>query len=509
MKKQQLINIQQEQEENDKKKKNNKNKNYIIKNNEIINAENDSSIKGEILTSHALNSILNQTNTSINRSLFEINKNINESKELVEFIEKLKNEEKKIELQIKDEKNSNKQMIYLNKENITKKDNNKLNSINTMNLNSLRTKNNIKVKEKNNIDQKNYNIKNLKNFYNFSIINLDCSKKINKNFLLKSKREENFISKILSDISSLNASKKLNNDKFYWKINSNKRKFNKSKESEIKKNIDENETIQIQNYNFRHMKNIKNHYEKKTYNLRNKNKFYESSIFVNNSNNSNQNISKKIHNQFKVYTTTNNIHFYESKLLSIDIGKRAKTLNNKKDKKINNSKIINLIYSKFLTINNSNKNYRNNTKKIFKNLKNLTIKPINKKKNKNKKEINIISRNIYSPIKAGIIQFKTNIYSNSSNRYKKMKKFKILSTTNNNINLSTSRIIHKKEDKYIFLNDKKIPIIKDIKKILKENKSNKIIKRRNIISGIKINSSNNFLTINNDKNKNYSKILKI
>ena len=511
-KKQQLINIQQEQEEKDSKKNNKKFENDIFKNNGFINSENDSSIKGEkILTSHALNSILNQTNTSINRNLFEINKNNNESKELADFIKKLNNEEKKITLKIKDEKIRNKHIICIQKENIIKKHNNKMNNNNnnTLTLNNISTKNNTRSKEKSNINGKNGSIKNIKNIYNFSIINLDCSKKINKNFLLKGKKEKNIIKKILSDISSLNAPNKLINNKFYCKINNNKIKFNKSKETKIKKNNFENETIQIQNYNFRKMKRIKNHYDIRTYISRNKAKFCESTIFVNHLNNSNQNISKKRNNTFKVYTTTNNIHINENKILSIDTDRRTKKKISKNDKQIKDSKIINLIYSKFHTINNSNKTFRSNTKKIFQN-KTIKINKTRDKKKNNKNEKSIKSRNIYSPIKTDINPFQSNIYSNPSNRYKKIKKFKLLSSNRDNTNLSTSRLMNKKKKKNIFLNNnKKLQFIKDIKKILKENKSNKIIKRTNFINGSKISSSNNFLTINIDKNQNYSKILKI
>ena len=85
-----------------------------------------------------------------------------------------------------------------------------------------------------------------------------------------------------------------------------------------------------------------------------------------------------------------------------------------------------------------------------------------------------------------------------------------MSSNRDNTNLSTSRLMNKKKKKNIFLNNnKKLQFIKDIKKILKENKSNKIIKRTNFINGSKISSSINFITINIDKNQNYSKILKI
>ena len=101
-KKQQIINNQQEQEELEKKKKNKeKEKEKIDGDYDNINFESDLTSKSDILTSHALNSILNQTNTSNNIKLFGINNNNNTSEDLIKFIEKLNNEEKKVNLKKK------------------------------------------------------------------------------------------------------------------------------------------------------------------------------------------------------------------------------------------------------------------------------------------------------------------------------------------------------------------------------------------------------------------------
>ena len=131
-KKQQIINIQQEQEELDEKIKKKKiEKKKTKNNNDIISYESDNTSKSDVLTPHVLNSILNQTNTSNNIKLFGVNTTNNTSKELIDFIEKLKNEEKKICLKNKNQKNKNKHMIAIHKGNNLKKDNNKSNNTNT------------------------------------------------------------------------------------------------------------------------------------------------------------------------------------------------------------------------------------------------------------------------------------------------------------------------------------------------------------------------------------------
>ena len=230
-KKQQIINIQQEQEEIDKKnelKKKEKEK-KINNENEIINFESDSTSKSDILTPHVLNSILNQTNTSNNRKLFGINNFSNTSEDLHEFIEKMKNIEKKINLKNQNQKYRNKHMISIHKGNNIKKDNNKSNITNT--FNTLSTKNNTKGKEKSNksnIDAKSFSDKNIKNNYNLSSINLNYSKNINKHFLLKlgnikRKNEMKTTKNILLEISSLNTSRKFKKINFFFEKKSSDR----------------------------------------------------------------------------------------------------------------------------------------------------------------------------------------------------------------------------------------------------------------------------------------------
>ena len=249
-KKQQIINIQQEQEELDKKKKNKKENKEKI--NDPIHIESDSISKSDVLTSHALNSILNQTNTSNNRILFGINKNNDNdtSEELVKFIERLKYEEKKVSIKNKSQKKRNKHIIAIHKGTNSKKDNNKSNNTNT--CNTISTKNNTKGKEKSNIDTKSFSDKNIKKNYNLSSINLNYSKNINKHFLLKlgqikRKNEIKTTKNILLEISSLNRSGKYKKINFFPKNKKNQylTEFSKSKISKVDttKNNNEKETI--------------------------------------------------------------------------------------------------------------------------------------------------------------------------------------------------------------------------------------------------------------------------
>ena len=521
-KKQKIINIQQEQEEIDEKIKKKRLEKEKRKKNDIINYESDSTSKSDIITTHALNSILNQTNTSNNRNLFGINTNNNTREELVEFIEKIKNEEQKINLKNQNKKNRNKHMIAIHKGSNAKKYNNKSNNTNT--CNTLSTKNNTKAKEKSNIDGKSFSYKNIKNNYNLSSINLNYSKNINKLFILKlgqikKKNEVKTHRNILLEISSLNTSKKLK------KINfpSNKFKFltefNNKSQAKVEKKVNEKEkeTLQIQNYAFNHLKRIKSLNGMNPINSRNRKVFYDNSIFSKDSNNSNKNISKNEKITFKICSTLNDIYKNDNKLLSIDIDKKHSKIIPKKNNRIKDSNIVNIIYSKRLPVNYSSKNFINDTKKIIKKkIRNIINIPIEKRTNSNIKQKNQNTNIIFSPntTKKNPFEIKISPPLTNRNENKKILKYSLLSPNNINSKFSTSKIIHKKiMNKNMQLNSKKIQINKDIKKIqfkkdvkkiLKENKSNKIIKRKNIIEGKQLYIDNHFLTINIDKNHKHS-----
>jgi len=515
-KKQQIINIQQEQEEIDKKnelKKKEKEK-KINNENEIINFESDSTSKSDILTPHVLNSILNQTNTSNNRKLFGINNFSNTSEDLHEFIEKMKNIEKKINLKNQNQKYRNKHMISIHKGNNIKKDNNKSNITNT--FNTLSTKNNTKGKEKSNksnIDAKSFSDKNIKNNYNLSSINLNYSKNINKHFLLKlgnikRKNEMKTTKNILLEISSLNTSRKFKKINFFLKKN-HLTEFNKSKGSKIEKIKNKNESIQNKNYNFKHIKRIKSYYGINQSISRNKNIFYENTIFSNNSNSSNKNISKNCHTTFRICSTVNNINKDKNKL-SLDADKKNKKIIPKKNNDIKDSKIINVIYSNRLPLNYSTKNFLNNSKKLFKNKinKNKLKFPLENKINSKTKQKIQKSKFIYSRNESKLtnpIQIKISPPHTNRNENKKIIKFVLLSPANITSKFSETKMIQKKQiNKNLQLNNKKLKIKKDNKKILNENKSNKIIHRKNIEKEGQLYTINDFLTINIDKKPNFS-----
>lgn len=517
-KKQKIINIQQEQEEIDEKIRKKKLEKEKRKKNDIINYDSDSTSKSDIITTHALNSILNQTNTSNNKNLFGINTNNNTREEIVEFIEKLKNEEKKINLKNQNLKNRNKHMIAIHKGSNAKKYNNKSNNTNT--CNTLSTKNNTKAKEKSNIDGKSFSDKNIKNNYNLSSINLNYSKNINKLFILKlgqikKKNEVKTHRNILLEISSLNTSKKLKKINFF----SNKFKFltefNNKSQAKVDKKVNEKETLQIQNYTFKHLKRIKSLYGMNPINSRNRKVFCDNSIFSKDTNNSNKNISKKGKTNFKICSTLNDIYKNnDNKLFSIDIDKKQKKKIPKKMNCIKDSNIVNVIYSKRLPVNYSSKNCINDAKNLIKkNIRNIINIPTEKRTNSNKREKFKNAKIIFSPNAAKIInpfEIKISPPLTHRNDNKKILKYSLLTPNNINSKFSTSKIIKKKIlNKNIQLNNKKIQFkkdikkiqfTKDIKKIIKENKSNKIIKRKNIIEGRQLYVNNDFLTINIEKN---------
>jgi hypothetical protein len=524
-KKQKIINIQQEQEEIDEKIKKKKLEKEKRKKNDIINYESDSTSKSDIITTHALNSILNQTNTSNNRNLFGINTNNNTREEIVEFIEKLKNEEKKINLKNQNQKNRNRHMIAIHKGNNAKKYNNKSNNTNT--CNTLSTKNNTKAKEKSNIDGKSFSDKNIKNNYNLSSINLNYSKNINKLFILKlgqikKKNEVKTPRNILLEISSLNTSKKIKKINFF----SNKFKFltefNNKSQAKVEKKVNEKEkekeTLQIQNYTFKHLKRIKSLYGMNQINSRNRKVFCDSSIFSKDTNNSNKNISKNGKANFKICSTLNDIYKNDNKLLSIDIDKKQKKIIPKKNNCVKDSNIVNVIYSKRLPVNYSSKNCINDSKHLIKKkIRNIINIPIEKRTNSNKKQKSKNENIIFSPNTSKMInpfEIKISPPISHRNENKKILKYSLLSPNNINSKFSTSKIIHKKilnqniqlnSKKIQFKKDiKKIHFKKDIKKIIKENKSNKIIKRKNIIEGKQLYIDNDYLTINIDKNHKHS-----
>ena len=516
-KKQQIINVQQEQEEmeNNKKKKEKEKEEEKLKldDDDNINFDSDSTSKSEILTSHALNSILNQTNTSNNIKLFGLNKNSNTSEDLVKFIEKLNNEEKKVSIKNKSNskiKNRNKHIISIHKGNNSKKENNKSN---TNTYNTLSTKNNTKGKEKSNLDTKSFSDKNIKQNYNLSYLSLNHSKNINKNFLLKldrmkRKRELKTTKNILIELSSLNTSRKFKKINFFYKKNKNShilKEFNKSKMQIKDKKYNEKETIK--NYNFRHIKRIKSCYGMNNSYSRNKKMYSENTVFAINSN---KNINPYGFPNYKICSTLNNINTNitnnDNKLYSIEKDKKNK-MSKKKNKIIIDNRTINMIYSKHLPTNSSSKNYMNESLKTSRNIYNKINhqSTLPNKNNNTLKSQKKIKYSNFSPNNSKLSNpFETRVSPSSTfrNTNKKILKFALLSPDNINSKFSTTKIIPKKQfKKNIQMNAKKLKIKKDIKNILNENKSsNKLLIRNIIDKNSKININNDYLTINVDKN---------
>ena len=517
-KKQQIINIQQEQEEmeNNKKNKEKNEEKLKIEDDDNINFDSDSTSKSNILTSHALNSILNQTNTSNNIKLFGLNKNSNTSEDLVKFIEKINNEEKKISIKNKSSnknKYRNKHIISIHKGNNSKKENNKSN---TNTYNTLSTKNNTKGKEKSNLDTKSFSDKNIKQNYNLSCLSLNQSKNMNKNFLLKldrmkRKRELKTTKNILIELSSLNTSRKFKKINFFSKKNKNSqfmKEFNKSKMQIMDKKFNDKETIK--NYNYRHIKRIKSCYGMNNSYSRNKKMYNENTVFAINSNYSNKNMNPYGFPNYKICSTLNNINTNitsnDNKLLSLDKDKKHK-MSKKNNKIIIDNRNINMIYSKHLPTNSSVKNYMNESLKtsrnIFNKINHQSTLP-SKNNNTIKSQKRMKYKN-FSPNNSKLSNpFETRVSPSSTfrNTNKKILKFALLSPDNINSKFSTSKLIPKKQfKKNIQMNAKKLKIRKDIKNIMNETKSsNKLLTRNIIDKNSKININNDYLTINVDKN---------
>jgi len=517
-KKQQIINIQQEQEEmeNNKKNKEKNEEKLKIEDDDNINFDSDSTSKSNILTSHALNSILNQTNTSNNIKLFGLNKNSNTSEDLVKFIEKINNEEKKISIKNKSSnknKYRNKHIISIHKGNNSKKENNKSN---TNTYNTLSTKNNTKGKEKSNLDTKSFSDKNIKQNYNLSCLSLNHSKNMNKNFLLKldrmkRKRELKTTKNILIELSSLNTSRKFKKINFFSKKNKNSqflKEFNKSKMQIIDKKFNDKETIK--NYNYRHIKRIKSCYGMNNSYSRNKKMYNENTVFAINSNYSNKNVNPYGFPNYKICSTLNNINTNitnnDNKLLSLEKDKKHK-VSKKNNKIIIDNRNINMIYSKHLPTNSSVKNYMNESLKtsrnIFNKINHQSTLP-SKNNNTIKSQKRMKYKN-FSPNNSKLSNpFETRVSPSSTfrNTNKKILKFALLSPDNINSKFSTSKLIPKKQfKKNIQMNAKKLKIRKDIKNIMNETKSsNKLLTRNIIDKNSKININNDYLTINVDKN---------
>jgi len=517
-KKQQIINIQQEQEEmeNNKKNKEKDEEKLKIDDDDNINFDSDSTSKSNILTSHALNSILNQTNTSNNIKLFGLNKNSNTSEDLVKFIEKINYEEKKVSIKNKSSnknKYRNKHIISIHKGNNSKKENNKSN---TNTYNTLSTKNNTKGKEKSNLDTKSFSDKNIKQNYNLSCLSLNQSKNMNKNFLLKldrmkRKRELKTTKNILIELSSLNTSRKFKKINFFSKKNKNSqfmKEFNKSKIQIMDKKFNDKETIK--NYNYRHIKRIKSCYGMNNSYSRNKKMYNENTVFAINSNYSNKNMNPYGFPNYKICSTLNNINTNitsnDNKLLSLDKDKKHK-MSKKNNKIIIDNRNINMIYSKHLPTNSSVKNYMNESLKtsrnIFNKINHQSTLP-SKNNNTIKSQKRMKYKN-FSPNNSKLSNpFETRVSPSSTfrNTNKKILKFALLSPDNINSKFSTSKLIPKKQfKKNIQMNAKKLKIRKDIKNIMNETKSsNKLLTRNIIDKNSKININNDYLTINVDKN---------
>ena len=506
-KKQQIINNQQEQEELEKKKKD-KEKEKEEKLNEDddnINFESDLTSKSDVLTSHALNSILNQTNTSNNIKLFGLNNNNNTSDDLVQFIEKLNNEEKKVNLKKnKNNKNRNKHLISIYKGNNSKKENNKSN---TNTYNTISTKNNTKgkEKEKSNVDTKSFSDKNIKNNYNLNHLSLNQSKNINKNFLLKldemkKKNEVKSPKNILLEISSL-TSRKLNNINFFSKKNKKSQflaDLSKPKKSKIDKKIIDKENVK--NYKYNYIKRIKSCYGINNSYSRNKKVYSQNTVMVNSSN--------KIINPYgisslKVCSTLCNTNNDNNNLLSIETDRRHhKQI--KKNKNVFDYKIINMIYSNRSPNNSLNKitdSKKTSRNKYYKkiNYQNTITNKNNSLKKKKHSKHNFSPNNskLANPFEARISPPGT-----FRGKNKKILKFALLSPTNINSKFSNSRIIPKKQlNKNVnSLNNKKMKLKKEIKRIINETKSsNKTLTRNNLDKEEKIKENNDYLTINVDK----------
>ena len=530
-KKQKIINFQQQQEEEEQKKRN-KNKSKRKNKNKDINADednyfSDSTSKSDVITTHALNSILNQTNTSNNRQLFGItNKNNNNnSQDLLDFIKKIGNIEQKINIKNKNLKKRSKHIIAIHKgKNSLKKENNKSNNTNTWN--TISTKNNTKGKEKSNLDARSFSDKNIKKKYNLSSINLNNNNNINKYFLLKlgQIKERNGIKTTknnMSKFSSLNCSEKINKLNCYNKQNNQKQLStifnNKAKNINTKAkkfifNNTEKETI-IKNKisNYKNIKRIKSYYglniNNFNHNSRNKNIniFCESTIFSNHY----IKIPAKNCTTYKISSILNNIH-NDKKMLSIDFENKNKKADPKKKRCVLDSqKIINVIYTNRGPSNISSstlKNSKNNSKKLIsyktKNNSKIINIPLEKKKIKfsispigTKKTINI------NPFKTKI----TPLYT-MKNENKRIIKMAFLSPKNISSKLSPSKLLKKNLNKKIVLNQNKVKIKKDISGKIKDNKSN-IINKRKIFgeSGqIYFRGGGEFLTINIDQKSNRS-----
>ena len=505
-KKQQIINIQQDQEEKEQKKKNKQKQKEKNDDNDNINFDSDLTSKSDILTSHALNSILNQTNTSNNRKLFGLNRNRNNSasEEINDFIEKLKNEEKKINIKNKSIKNKTNHIISIYKGNNNKKDNNKSN---TNTYNTISTKNNTKVKEKekSNLETKSFSDKNIKKNYNLSSLSLNNLKNMNKNFLLKldiikRKNEARNSKNAVIEISSLNTSRKYKKINYYYKRSKksqNLQDFNKSKLLKInEKKIYGKETLRNNNYN--HLKRIKSCYGMDDNFSRNKKIFNENTIYNINSNSSNKNYNINGLTNFKVCSTLNNINNNENNLLSIETDKKHKKPTSKKNKHVIDYKIINMIYSKRLPINSSNKNFLVTTKSKTSRNKNSNIInhqisiPLENKKiflrnNKNLK-YNLSQNNskLINPFESRVSPLNTYRSKNRRNV-----KYNTLFSPIITSKYSTSKLKHKNQlNKSIHTYNKKKKIRRVIKETISYNKN---------ISGT-LNANNNFLTINIDKN---------
>jgi hypothetical protein len=442
-----------------------------------------------------------------------LNKNSNTSEDLVKFIEKLNNEEKKVSIKNKSNskiKNRNKHIISIHKGNNSKKENNKSN---TNTYNTLSTKNNTKGKEKSNLDTKSFSDKNIKQNYNLSYLSLNHSKNINKNFLLKldrmkRKRELKTTKNILIELSSLNTSRKFKKINFFYKKNKNShilKEFNKSKMQIKDKKYNEKETIK--NYNFRHIKRIKSCYGMNNSYSRNKKMYSENTVFAINSN---KNINPYGFPNYKICSTLNNINTNitnnDNKLYSIEKDKKHK-MSKKKNKIIIDNRTINMIYSKHLPTNSSSKNYMNESLKTSRNIYNKINhqSTLPNKNNNTLKSQKKIKYSNFSPNNSKLSNpFETRVSPSSTfrNTNKKILKFALLSPDNINSKFSTTKIIPKKQfKKNIQMNAKKLKIKKDIKNILNENKSsNKLLIRNIIDKNSKININNDYLTINVDKN---------
>jgi hypothetical protein len=203
-----------------------------------------------------------------------------------------------------------------------------------------------------------------------------------------------------------------------------------------------------------------------------------------------------------VCSTLSNTNNNDYNLLSIETDRRHHK-GFKKNKNVFDYKIINMIYSNRSPNNSLNKitDLKTSRNKYYKKINYQNT--ISNKNNSLKRQKH--SKNNFSPNNSKLTNpFEVRISPPGTFRAqnKKILKFALLSPNNINSKFSNSRIIPKKQiNKNLnSLNNKKMKLKKEIKRIINETKSsNKTLIKNNLDKGEKININNDYLTINVDK----------